>query len=353
MNFFSKNQIANFCIFLYFVSIVLLYIIGNNIFAALPFLLILILLFVSFSKLNMFFIYTYFFFSILILFNHFFWDMKFYPQWYFFTCSIIIGYFMNKVKLEAKFSILIFMMSFFYFAYNIFNGRNLNTDVFEYNSRNFISIILITLSMYVYFSEIKSKTIKNIIFILSFIICCLSFGRTGIFVSLLILFVYQFEVKNFKVTILMTVLILFITLYYWTDIGDLLKYSVDRFENNGLVDSHRSAVLGCYYNQFEFGNIFLGLNAYGNSFCGALATGSYSPHNSLIYLTTNSGVISLVIFVPVFLGMIKKETRLVSLLISIFVIRSLTDNMLFYTFLDVIYWCFYFKIYDNYIRLKR
>lgn len=353
MSFFNKNLISNICILLYFVSVVLLYIIGNTIFAALPFLLIIILLSISFYKINMFFIYTYLFFSILILFNHFFWDMKFYPQWYFFTCSIIVGYFMNKVKLEAKYSLLIFMMSFFYFAYNIFNGKNLNADVFEYNSRNFISIILITLSMYVYFSDIKSKAIKNIIFILSFIICCLSFGRTGIFVSLFILFVYQFEVKNFKVTILMAVLMLFIISLYWNDVGDLLKYSLDRFENNGLVDSHRGAVLECYYNKFDFGNLFLGLNASGNSFCGTLANGSYSPHNSLIYLTTNSGIISLVIFVPIVLGVIKKETRVVSLLISLFVIRSLTDNMLFYTFLDVIYWCFYFKIYDDNIRLKR
>ncbi|WP_446527746.1 hypothetical protein [Photobacterium damselae] len=318
------------------------------IFAALPLLLVVMLLCFYSSKLNMCFIYTYLFFSVLILFNHFFWDMKFYPQWYFFTCSIIVGYFLNKIKPGGILSVLLFIVIFSFFAYNIFSGKNLNVDVFKYNSRNFISIILITLSMYVYLCDIKNKNVKNIIFILSFVICCFSFGRSGIFVSLMILFIYQFEARNFKVTILTVMLTLLILLFFWEDVSVYFQIALDRFENYGLVDSHRSDVLKCYYERLNVGNLFLGLNAYGNSVCGALAIGEYSPHNSLVYLTTNSGFISLIIFLPIFFGMMKKETRFVSLLISLFVIRSLTDNMLYYTFFDIIYWCFYFRVYDCY-----
>ena len=348
----NKKSLFNFFGLCYFASVFLLYVSGVVFFAVIPFLCFILVFCDRQLKLSLVFVLL--FFSILILFNHAFWEQKFYPQLYFFACSLTAGYVISQS--DNKYAPLLFFICGLYFFHKISTGSNLNEDVFAANSRNWISIFTITLSMYVFYSKVN-RYIKLFCFIMSFVLSVLSFGRMGIITSLLMLFVYiltliEFKTLKGRIELLLTIiLLLFFLVLGFHEYEEQISFAYNRFVEHGTSDSHRGEVINCYLERMDLRVLIFGLNSFGNDYCGSLAIGTYSPHNSLIYLLSNSGFLSILIFTPMFVSIVMGINRMESIIVFLFLLRSITDNMLFYTFFDAIYWAFVFRILSH-LKIK-
>ncbi|MFB9937251.1 hypothetical protein ACFFLG_02430 [Shewanella indica] len=344
MNF--KSMVQNFLVFLYFLSVLILFVTGIKLIAALPMFCVFLLLFaevLSNKKYSQFYIFLVFSVGIMILFTHLFWKLEFYQPLYFFFCSISIAYIVSKYGVDCKYALFFYFLITAYFLFKIFSGVSLSQDVFDGYSRNFISIFMLFGFSYIYMSNCTQR-VKLIASLVGLIVCILAGGRSGIISSLLVFSVlmYIYESKMVKWAIsLSTVILLF---YSWDYIKEPIEFALFRFEQSGFTGENRQRVLECYISTFNVHSLFLGFNSFGNSYCGTLAIGEYAPHNSLISLATNSGLFSFFIFSPVFIAFRYRCFWPTIFIVMSYVFRALTDTMMFYTFFDVFYWWFIFEI---------
>lgn len=320
---------------------------GLMIFAVLPSIIGLFLLVILYKDINKFFIYVFIFISILILYTHIFWEMKFYQPLYFFFCSLTLGFFMSKGNIIKEFALCFFMVLACYFIYKFSTSVNLNTDVFNASSRNYISMLLIFSSLYVFYST-ASPLVKNLVFFISFVLCFFAGGRSGVVTSFLIFLFFQFEFKNKKYLVLSLFCFIVGVFVIYQEFNEEISLLIERFLNKGIADEARGLVINCYINNFNINSIFFGLNSNQGDYCGTLAIGAYSTHNSMISLLTNSGVLSLVIFTPLIISLTHKRYILEGVIILSYLARSLSDSILFYTYFDAIYWCYFFRVLSDF-----
>ncbi|WP_144225001.1 O-antigen ligase family protein [Shewanella algae] len=248
---------------------------------------------------------------------------------------------MSKYLVDVTFPLLLMFIMAFYFIYIVFSGQNLNDDAFTALSRNFVSICMLFSFSYVYMSR-GSDAIKLFSAMITLFVSFLAVGRSGIFSSLLIFIflIFTHKGKWFKWALLVTVP--FLVFFFWDYIEGSFDLVFNKLNNQGVTDEYRKQVLECYFTTFDINSLFLGINSFGGDYCGTLAIGVYAPHNSLLSLASNSGVISFVLFLPLVISFKYKKLRLTAFVLSAYVLRSFTDTMMFYTFFDVFYWWFVF-----------
>lgn len=283
--------------------------------------------------------------SIAILIISFFWNALFYQPLFFFLVSCLSGLYLYQNP-PSKFSgLLVFSIVTLYFAFHLLNQSNLNEDVFFAKSRNFISVWMIAASIFCYSSSLN-RNVMALVFFTSFLISCFTLSRSGM-ISTFFIFLSYFLLSNSrnKARESFYVVLLGVALfaYFFEDIRVIFELIYNRFEGARAVDP-RQLVINCYVDNFTLERAFLGLNAFDGQYCGTLAIGEYAPHNSLISLYTNLGVLSfLYLAIALF---IRSPISLKFIFIGL-LIRSLTDSVLFFTFFDFIYVYLLLKMYHS------
>lgn len=284
-------------------------------------------------------------FSVSILVVSSFWNFLFYQPLYFFFISCTVGLFIHQNPPSKLWCGLVFISVASYFSFHILSFSNLNEDVFFGNSRNFISVWMIIVSIFCYSSPL-SRNVKIIVFSASFIVSCLTLGRSGIISTLFILLSYIFlsDSKNKPKELFFILLILFVfTVSFFNEICLLIETVIQRFQSARAVDP-RTLVLDCYINNADILRFSFGLNAFGGEYCGTLAIGEYAPHNSFISLYANLGLMSLMYLILIFI--MRSSLELKCIMFGL-LLRSSTDSVLFFTYFDFIYIYLLLKIYHT------
>tara|TARA_R110002126_G_scaffold223058_1_gene368146 strand:+ start:6883 stop:7152 length:270 start_codon:yes stop_codon:yes gene_type:complete len=84
------------------------------------------------------------------------------------------------------------------------------------------------------------------------------------------------------------------------------------------------------------------VNAFDGEYCGTLAIGEYAPHNSLISLYANLGVMSIIYLI---IALIMRAPLELKCIFFGLLLRASTDSVLFFTYFDFIYIYLLLKIY--------
>lgn len=220
-------------------------------------------------------------------------------------------------------------------------GLDLNTELFSFSSRNYISVLAI-FSFFVVYISCRSENFKLLLFSGVFFVVLFSNSRSAVFSFSVVLIgmLYSAWSRNIVVSLVFGVVgvvgLSYVVIFYGNDI---YNYSYDmlgivrRLSVGGLGDSGRLNVINCYYSEFGFDSFLLGLDAFDGNVCRFLANGSDNPHNSFIKMYANLGlysfiVISLIISSAVSLFK-RKEFVLLSFLFC-FLIRASTDIIFFF-----------------------
>lgn len=220
-------------------------------------------------------------------------------------------------------------------------GLDLNTELFSFSSRNYISVLAI-FSFFVVYISCRSENFKLLLFSGVFFVVLFSNSRSAVFSFSVVLIgmLYSAWSRNIVVSLVVGVIgvvgLSYVVIFYGNDI---YNYSYDmlgivrRLSVGGLGDSGRLNVINCYYSEFGFDSFLLGLDAFDGNVCRFLANGSDNPHNSFIKMYANLGlysfiVISLIISSAVSLFK-RKEFVLLSFLFC-FLIRASTDIIFFF-----------------------
>ncbi len=283
------------------------------------------------------------FFSVSILITSSFWNYLFYQPLYFFFISCVVGIFIYQNPPSKFWCGLVFILVASYFSFHILSFSDLNEDVFFGNSRNFISIWMIVVSIFCYASPL-SRNVKIIIFSVSFIISSVTLGRSGIISTFFILLSYIFlsesKSKAKEFLFIISVMLVFLVSFF-DEIYFLIETIVQRFEGARAVDP-RALVLDCYIDNIDLFRFSFGVNAFDGEYCGTLAIGEYAPHNSLISLYANLGVMSIIYLI---IALIMRAPLELKCIFFGLLLRASTDSVLFFTYFDFIYIYLLLKIY--------
>ncbi|MBV7438483.1 hypothetical protein [Aeromonas sp. sif2416] len=220
-------------------------------------------------------------------------------------------------------------------------GLDLNTDLFSFSSRNYISVLAI-FSLFTVYISCKNEKINAVLFLLTFLVVLFSDSRSAILSFTVVIFgwMYQLWIRNVTVGLILAALVLVSLSYvFFLHGNEIYSYALDslgtlrRLSVGGLGDSGRLNVISCYYSEFGFDSFFLGLDAFDSNSCRFLANGSDNPHNSFIKMYANLGlysfiVISIIVFSVVSL-LKRRDVILLSFLLC-FLIRAGTDIIFFF-----------------------
>jgi hypothetical protein len=186
----------------------------------------------------------------------------------YFLAAPAFAYFVSNNEFNTRLLYLVLICIYSYLiklSLSSSDGEELNL-VFESASRNVFSVIAITSTVLVYLITIKQN---KLIYIwpaaITFLISVLSFGRSGIITSLILLlglFFIYISKRGLKFRLVLLFFFLFPCIFF---IG--LKFNelcfffdnFDKFEHlivNGFESNERSEVLSSYFNNLNFLNFF-------------------------------------------------------------------------------------------------
>lgn len=223
----------------------------------------------------------------------------------------------------------------------IFLGLDLNTELFGFSSRNYISVLAMFSFFSVYIS-CKNEKIKTTLLVLTFLIILFSDSRSAVLSFIVVILAWIYHLWTRKVIVgfvlaLLAIATVFYFLFYYG--GDIYNSALDtlgilrRLSAGGLGDSGRFNVIKCYYSEFGVDSFLLGLDAFDGNVCRFLANGSDNPHNSFIKMYANLGLFSFAIFFVMFFSVLsffkRKDIIMLSFLLC-FLIRSGTDIIFFF-----------------------
>lgn len=260
----------------------------------------------------------------------------------YFIAGITLGYTICIYGVSKKWSSFLFITLSLFFIYKYLTVSNYNTEIFNGMSRNGIAIMMIWMFALSVISGASKKTI-SFFAIITFIISAFSGSRSGLFsASLLLLIPFVEGNKKEKIFILLIFILLAL---YFVNLEDLFSVVFDRLQRQGLTDPGRALVIQCYKDRFNLSTAILGINYDGGRYCGTLAVGTYALHNSYLDLQSLVGGVG---FILVLYLLIKTLKRLYSLSFLYFItflsilLRSATDDVLFFNKWDYILWAFIF-----------
>ncbi|MFM5850862.1 O-antigen ligase family protein [Aeromonas veronii] len=223
----------------------------------------------------------------------------------------------------------------------IYLGLDLNTELFSFSSRNYISVLAI-FSFFAVYVSCKNEKIKTILFVLTFLIILFSDSRSAVlsFIVVMLAWIYHLWMRNVIVGSVLALLSIATVSYFLFYYGnDIYNTAIDtlgilkRLSVGGLGDSGRFNVIQCYYSEFGVDSFLLGLDAFDGNVCRFLANGSDNPHNSFIKMYANLGLFSFAVFFVILFSMLsffkRKDIIMLSFLLC-FLIRSGTDIIFFF-----------------------
>lgn len=212
-------------------------------------------------------------------------------------------------------------------------GANPET-IFPNNSKNYISIILISSIVFSVIARKEKSNLRVLLFLcfLNVVISIWAGGRGGILVSILIfsfLVFLKFSLINFKPIaigylikffLIFTVLSLCILIIFFAVQSDMLS----GFNQKGLESASRLFIWYSYLNELSSWSAVFGMNPDELSF---VERWGGNLHNSYFSAHAHLGLLYIIIILFIFLYFLKnfKDNKLVVIMISGFMVRAFTD----------------------------
>lgn len=247
----------------------------------------------------------------------------------------------NSINYKFWFVIMIILYFTFYLSNKTFD------TMYNLASENMVSIYLLLLFYLYYRSKYKTKFATAFLATVSLIIGCLSGSRTGIGCLLILyiglIFIYLLKMNNGNLFLFPVALAGVIGTLAIVFLGSSIIQEV-------FYDSPRMYIWNLYIAQLNnIKNVFLGV-----SFSTNQTYASYynNLHNTFMNIHARFGLIPLItIIFMIFQCMknsIKERKWYIVLFMSLYILRSLTDNTSFSGPLDILIFTIYFDmILDN------
>ena len=231
------------------------------------------------------------------------------------------------------------------------------------NSRNYVSVLLMTMVFTYYLYCYRNKKPYSIIpALIMFLLSIYAVGRGGILCSGFMLFfltLYKVQRAESKVlrfvlwaiiAVLVICLVLFILLDNSTFMQKLVERYLSRFIEKGTMDDSRMVIWGRFFthNSESFTNFLFGSDATLARFDGNL-------HNSILQSYAAFGLVGFlccvfIILSSLFKGVKKRET-LWLILFATLLIRANTDKIFFQGYSEI--YLYYFALFWSFIRREK
>jgi len=237
---------------------------------------------------------------------------------------------------------IIFLILSLYLFYSSTFDPYLN-NVMLAASRNGISwLMIVTCTLYYIINFNVSKSIPTLPAVVTFAISSIAIGRSGIISSfLLLLIVVVFKINKVSVIFIGVFLLLL------TFVTNIIYLIYAQYANNYLVrfdllqfDTGRDWIWNHYLNEQDLKSIIFGYNMEFDPFFRML---NYNPHNSWINFHANFGMAMLVVSTLGFYYAAKyfRCNKFFAALFIIIGLRAITDNVLFFSMFDFVYYYFF------------
>lgn len=258
----------------------------------------------------------------------------------------------RNTRLVKPAAYIFFLIASTYCGYAIFSGADLNTELFDSSSRNYISVLAIFSSYLLYISNVK----KIALFLCNatlFAIVVLSASRSGTIAFLLIILGYTLNYiweKKSKVFLPLVLTISFSLVCAFIFSAEIEGFFdelgvVQRVAAAGLHDDGRADVIECYYDNLSPLQLILGIDAGGGVGCSFLANGTDNPHNSFIRLASGLGFLAILYYIAIFCAAIKFATKAQFIILGYllaFIMRGSTDIIFFFQTWDIYFYSILF-----------
>lgn len=261
--------------------------------------------------------------------------------------GIIVGYLANKYDHSHT---IIKVLYYFTFGYALIILLVLVMGVSPGNiwlgSRNLSSQLFVSFGALFLFYKPANETLrfKNLFYLIVFIICVLSIGRSGIITSFVLLIAAVLETYSFKLTwsnifkISFSILVLmFMALgfeYFLNFFNTFSKFEYLR--SGGVEDSYRSIMIDEFFNNYNIRAFFFGMDLSSLPYISSFRN---NPHNGYIYLHAHLGIIAVVMYgyILAFLITLIRNKDIVSFLAVVAMLLRLgTDSppsLIFFAFI--------------------
>lgn len=276
-----------------------------------------------------------------------------------FFASFLLSCHLIKSRVAVNFSIFSFLFSHLYFLgfvfYCLFEfgtvNENLYNSIFEGNSRNIVSAVLLMTSVFLFFSSylFKEKVYLSAL-VLDLFCSVLLFGRSGIFLSFAILllgiYVKFFKGTFLKGAVLCTMIVLFFLVSFAFLGLDEFTSLLDKTNISSGFDTPRFEMWSQYIENMDINRFFLGGDFF---YSPAIMAFNGNPHNSFIMLQSRFGICAIVLFLIMIyrLFFLIRTDVVLFFLIMILFIRMFFDVFALFGFFDYIWICMLFGLRKN------
>lgn len=259
--------------------------------------------------------------------------------------TIVFAYYLVN-SLDKRYSwkpefLVLFCLSLF-LIYKLITVYDINTEVLV-TSRNQVAILMYVCLFFLLLSQPPKKIIL-LSTCLVCLVCFVSFSRSAILSSTILLFLTLLVLFRLKIVFIIFCFFLFIGIFFYNEISLLYDAALSA----PFVNDPRMIVMSCYMNNVDAYSIIFGLN-YSAKECALLIGEGYSydninVHNSYLALLSYSSLFFLMSVPVVFFNVCKLRAFNMFLFVFAiaFFIRIYFDNVIFFSELDFIFWFFLF-----------
>lgn len=251
------------------------------------------------------------------------------------------SYVFSEYLIEVEdFSKVVFYILLLYIVWFIISGISSGfspSDINDYmigRSRNSVSWFVICISIIYYASVlIENRKLDISCAFISFIICFICFGRSGLLISFLLLSLVCFLRLDqssyiYKVLLILASFLVLCALFYYLDY--IFEFIETKTNFSKGIESPRSIINKEYLSNMDTSGIFWG---YDPNKIDMVVTLDGNVHNSYIYFHSRSGFAMLFFFFAIFISIFKymntKYFWFIMSLIMLFIIRISVDIVAF------------------------
>lgn len=246
--------------------------------------------------------------------------------------NCFLGYMVcnNKINLKILYLSFIVISSFLlYFMINLYDP-NL---IFNGGSRNLISVVLLYMSLIIYFQEmVQKKKFHLFPAIITLLLSIWAVGRSGIICSLfLFVIISSFKYKQIPISrkILYISFVFFPLIYLLVVNMDSIDLFI-RFQERGVSynEDERSIMLYMYLSHINLITFFFGYDYFSDN---SFAIWDFNVHNSFISFHSlwGIGAILMILLLIKHLWLLKDTNLILVFFIGLFLLRAFSDGIAF------------------------
>lgn len=274
-------------------------------------------------------------FILFLLVSVFSQEYPFWISWYnllYGGAALLAAYFFvnsEKGLLYSKISFFCYSAFLSYFIMKLGGDGEAYNEILEGSSRNYLSAISIFLTINIYIQLLfRAKYILLYPAIINFILCLLLFGRSGIALSLLILF-FVIYIRSVKIFLTFFILSIIVVFYY---LGSIIFY-LDEKTNFAIgLESERSIFRKEYMRGiFDSYDFLIGRKIYN---CCAYIQSFGNPHNSFIMGHLRYGILHTFFSIFLILFVLYKKDIIMLFFLIIIYSRYFLDQLGLFAFFD-------------------